>query len=113
MFNPLLLGRQLNESCNDSIQCSEINPNATCGKTSGVCECSEGLLAISNRCINGKRHACLIQTIFINFFFRKHNNSTVNNDNCWKCCIDLNLYRSLSKYKWSIDKTFYQLRPCD
>lgn len=83
MFNPLSVGRQLNESCNDSIQCSAINPNATCGKKSRVCECTEGLQAISNRCINGKRHACLIHTIFINLFYSwKHNISIVNNDNC-------------------------------
>lgn len=53
-----LLGRQLKDTCNNSMQCSAVTPNATC--RSGVCECTEGLIDISSTCVNGKYHTCLI-----------------------------------------------------
>lgn len=44
--------RRLNESCDVPIQCSESTANSTCNNTTGVCECIEGHLEISNTCLS-------------------------------------------------------------
>ncbi|XP_062600339.1 uncharacterized protein LOC134261973 [Saccostrea cucullata] len=46
--------RRVGEYCTNSTQCTQGNPDTTCNKTTGVCECKDGYIMRFNNCFQGE-----------------------------------------------------------